>query len=211
VQWPAYFDTVLDRCRLDFRLFDIVAPIIGRDIKQIINQMQWKPPGAAQSTFGYHQDIWFRRPRAAYRNPTRSYVQMGIAVDPHRAENGAMTFCPGSHKLGELSLTDDRRVMDRPMDATDLQQLGLEDAPVVTLELDPGDVAIWTLFTVHGSGPNTGDTDRRLYINGYVAADDCDRGEWTFRNGVPCQLGTPTLVHYEDLYRRPEPHFIDET
>ncbi|MCG8547490.1 MAG: phytanoyl-CoA dioxygenase family protein, partial [Alphaproteobacteria bacterium] len=39
VQWPAYFDTVLDRCRLDFRLFDIVAPIIGRDIKQIINQM----------------------------------------------------------------------------------------------------------------------------------------------------------------------------
>jgi ectoine hydroxylase-related dioxygenase (phytanoyl-CoA dioxygenase family) len=210
VQWPSYFDTVLDRCRRDPRLFDLVAPIIGCDIKQIINQMHWKPPGAAQSTFGYHQDIWFRRPRSAYRNTERSYVQMGIAIDPHRANNGAMTFCPGSHKLGELSLSDDRRVMERPMEASDLRQLGIAHEDIVTLNLEPGDVAMWTLFTVHGSGPNIGDTDRRLYINGYVNAADCDRGEWTFRDGESCQLGKPVLVHYEDLHRRPEPHYIDE-
>ena len=47
------------------------------------------------------------------------------------------------------------------------------------------------------------------YINGYVAADMCDRGEWAFQGGNPCPLGEPQLVHYEDLYIRPEPHYPD--
>jgi hypothetical protein len=56
VQWPAYANAVLDRYRLDPRVFEIVAPLVGRDVKQIINQMHWKPPGAAQNSYGFHQD-----------------------------------------------------------------------------------------------------------------------------------------------------------
>ena len=65
------------------------------------------------------------------------------------------------------------------------------------------------MFTIHGSGPNVSSTDRRLYINGYVTAENCDRGEWAFRDGAPCELGEPVLVHYDDLHKRPEPHFVD--
>lgn len=210
VQWPSYFSDVLNRYRLDRRMLDIVEPLIGGDVKQIINQMHWKPPGAAQSSFGFHQDIWFRRPREAYRNPATAFVQSGIAVDPQSAANGAMTFCPGSHLLGELSIDDHGRVMDRDMSPADLKQFGLSEADTITLDMNPGDVAIWNLYTVHGSGINGSTGDRRFYLNGYVAAADCDRGEWAFENGQPCALGDPTLVHYEDLYDRPDPHYIDD-
>jgi ectoine hydroxylase-related dioxygenase (phytanoyl-CoA dioxygenase family) len=209
VQWPAYFDPVLARYRTDPRLLAILEPLLGRDLKQIINQMHWKPPGAVGVEFGYHQDIRFRRPRSAYRDPAISYVQTGIAIDPHRRENGAMTVLPGSHKLGELGFEGTGRVMDRLLSDDDLTALGLDPAAKVDLVLEPGDVALWHLNLIHGSGPNRSAGDRRFYLNGYVIAKNCDRGEWAFREGEPCALGEPALVHYEDLHSRPEPHYLE--
>ena len=100
VQWPSYVDPVLARYRNDPRMLAILAPLLGDDLKQIINQMHWKPPGAQAVEWGYHQDIRSRRPREAYRSPAASYIQTGIAIDPHGEENGAMTVVPGSHRLG---------------------------------------------------------------------------------------------------------------
>jgi ectoine hydroxylase-related dioxygenase (phytanoyl-CoA dioxygenase family) len=210
VQWPSYIDTALDRFRQDERLHRLLEPITGANVKQIINQMHWKPPGAAQTAFGYHQDIWFRRPRTAYRDPETAYVQTGLAIDRHGAENGPLMFYPGSHRLGELTLPDDRRVMDRPLSDDGLKAFGLDPANAVPLLMEPGDLGLWNLYTLHGSATNRSRQDRRLYINGYVQANKCDRGEWTFRNGRPCKLGEPVLVHYEDLYTRPEPHYVGE-
>lgn len=208
VQWPSYVDPLLDRVRLDRRMLEIVAPLIGTTLKQIINQMHWKPPGAA-AEFGWHQDIRFRRPRAAYRRPAVSYVQTGIAIDPHRKENGAMRIIPGSHRLGELKLGGDGRIMDRTMSDDDLVRAGLDPTTAIDLEMDAGDVALWHLHLVHGSGPNRAAIDRRFYLNGYVVADNCDRGVLAFRNGDPQPLGEPVLIHYEDLHARPEPHYVE--
>lgn len=210
VQWPSYFDPLLDQIRLDRRMAAILAPLLGDNLKQIINQMHWKQPGAVALEFGYHQDIRFRRPRTAYREPATSYVQTGIAVDPHFRENGAMTLYPGSHKLGELRIAGDGPVMERRLDDVDLVRLGLDPSQVIALTLDPGDVAVWHLHLIHGSGPNTSALDRRFYLNGYVIAENCERGEWAFRGGEPCPLGEPVLVHYEALYTRPEPHYVEE-
>src|SRR3546814_20617854 len=69
--WPAWIDPVLERVRRDPRLLEILAPLIGRDLKQIINQLHWKPPGA-RAEFGFHQDSRSRRPREAYRELARS-------------------------------------------------------------------------------------------------------------------------------------------
>src|SRR5262249_43251671 len=57
VQWPSYEDAVLARYRTDRRLFELLAPLLGGDVKQIINQMHWKPPGAAAAEFVFHQDV----------------------------------------------------------------------------------------------------------------------------------------------------------
>jgi ectoine hydroxylase-related dioxygenase (phytanoyl-CoA dioxygenase family) len=211
VQWPSYVDPVLARYRTDPRLLATVAPLIGRDLKQIINQLHWKPPGSAAAEFAYHQDVRFRRPRTAFRNLPESYVQTGIAVDRHAAANGAMRVYPGSHRLGEVEIPVlGSSVMDAAMVDESLRRLGLDPARLVDLELEPGDVALWNVLTIHGSGRNATSGDRRFYLNGYVRAADCDRGEWAFRDGAPCPLGgEPALVHYDALFERPEPHYVD--
>ncbi len=210
IQWPGWIDPTLERFRRDPRMLDILEPMIGRDLKQIINQMHWKPPGAAMAEFGFHQDSRSRRPREAYRELADSYIQTGIAIDPHSLENGAMVLCPGSHRLGEMPFDASRSSKDVAMNDADLVRFGADPAHTKVLELEPGDVAIWHVHTLHGSGPNRTRIDRRFYINGYVIADNCDRGEWAFRDGAPCPLsGEPVLVHYEDLYARPGPMFVD--
>jgi ectoine hydroxylase-related dioxygenase (phytanoyl-CoA dioxygenase family) len=208
VQWPSYEDALLARIRTDARLFALLAPLLGGDIKQIINQLHWKRPGAA-GEFAFHQDVRFRRPREAYRNLAQSFVQTGIAIDRHDAASGAMRIYPASHTLGELDLAISGRVMDGAMADDSLRRAGLDPARLIDLDLAPGDVALWNPFTVHGSGPNLSSHDRRFYLNGYVRAADCERGEWAFRDGEPCALGAPVLVHYEALHERPEPHFVD--
>src|SRR5207248_3057605 len=135
VQWPSYHQPALNRVRLDARFVELLDPLIGSDLKQIINQVHWKTPGSL-GDFAWHQDSRFRRPASAYRNLATSYVQTGLAIDPHRP---------------------------------------------------------------------------RLYINGYIRAADCDRGEWAFRNGQPAAFGPePALVHFEDLRERPGPHYVDD-
>ena len=209
-QWAAWIDEDLERTRRDPRILAILEPLIGRDLKQIINQLHWKPPGAAMAEFGFHQDSRSRRPRDAYRDLATSYIQTGIAIDPHTQANGAMVLCPGSHRLGELPFDPNLQSMDVALDFEDLRKFGADPDTIVTLELAPGDFALWHVHMLHGSGPNRAHIDRRFYINGYVIAGNCDRGEWAFRDGVPCPLqGDPALVHYEELHSNPGPMYVD--
>jgi len=210
VQWPCYGDPVLEQFRRDPRVMEVLEPLLGRDIKQIINQLHWKPPGAAAADFAFHQDARFRRPREAYRNLAVSYVQTGIAIDRHTRENGCMRVLPGSHLRGEVAIPAPAQVLAGPPSDEALRAAGLDPTRLLDLELQPGDLAIWSVFLVHGSGPNVTQGDRRFYINGYVRAADCDRGEWTFREGQPIGINIPTLVHYEDLNDHPEPHYVEE-
>ena len=208
VQWPSYHQPVLDRVRLDRRMARLLEPLIGRDLKQIINQIHWKPPGA-HGDFAWHQDARFREPVEAYRNLGRSYVQTGLAIDPHRPESGCMRFIAGSHRAGELGLDRSAEVLGSAMSDAALLAAGLDPSDAVDLVLDPGDLALWSPFLVHGSGPNRSQHRRRLYINGYVSAPDCDRGEWAFRDGEPVPFGPEqALVHYEDLRERGGPHYV---
>lgn len=208
-QWPAYHDPVLEKFRTDPRVLAIIAPLIGNDLKQIINQCHWKPPGAVAVDFSFHQDVRFRRPRAAFRNLETAYIQTGIAVDPHRRRNGGMRVLPGSQRLGEIATLGEGAVMGRGSGESKLLAVGIDPTGLIDLELDPGDVALWGPFMVHGSGPNGGTDERRIYLNSYVRAVDCDRGEWAFRAGRPVKLGQPQLVHYEELYTRPGPHYLE--
>jgi hypothetical protein len=210
VQWPSYADPVLEDARRDPRWLPLLEPLIGRDIKQIINQLHWKPPGAAGAEFAFHQDARFRRPRTAFRNLATSYVQTGLAIDRHRATNGGMRLYPGSHLLGEKELAGTAPVLDQGMADARLAAAGLDPTKLVDVDLDPGDVAFWNVYTIHGSGPNATPGNRRFYLNGYVRAADCDRGEWAFRGGTPTPLGPPVLVHYDDLHQRPDPHYVEE-
>jgi ectoine hydroxylase-related dioxygenase (phytanoyl-CoA dioxygenase family) len=198
---------VLDRLRLDTRIARLLEPLIGPSLKQIINQVHWKAPGAL-GDFAWHQDSRSRRPGSAYRNLATSYVQTGLAIDPHGPQSGGMRFIAGSHRRGDLGMDCSKKALGTPLQDEALAAVGLSSADAIDLVLEPGDFALWSPYLVHGSGSNRSDHRRRFCINGYVRAADCDRGEWAFRNGQPVPLGPrPALVHYEELYERPEPHY----
>lgn len=206
-QWPSYHEPALDAVRLDRRFADLLAPLIGRDVKQIINQVHWKVPGSL-GEFAWHQDARSRRPASAFRNLGDSYVQTGLAIDPHSPESGGMRFIPRSHLHGRLDLDCSAKALGSAMTDSTLESVGLSPNDAIDLNLDPGDVALWSPYLVHASGLNRSGHRRRFYINGYVRAADCDRGEWAFRHGDPVPLGPePELVHYEQLRERPEPHY----
>jgi ectoine hydroxylase-related dioxygenase (phytanoyl-CoA dioxygenase family) len=207
VQWPSYHQPVLNAVRSDSRFAELLEPLIGRDLKQIINQVHWKAPGSL-GDFAWHQDSHFRQPASAFRNLGTSYVQTGLAIDPHTTDSGCMRFIPRSHMRGDLDMDSSKFAMGTAMTAGALEEVGLYEEDAVELLLEPGDLALWSPYLVHGSGKNVSSHKRRLYINGYVRASDCDRGEWAFRDGDPVEFGpTQALIHYEELHERPEPHY----
>lgn len=95
----------------------------------------------------------------------------------------------------------------------ELKEVGIDPSEVVQLEMEPGDLVLWTLFTIHGSGPNVSTEPRILMIDSYVRAEDSpERGEWAFRDGRSVPLGAePEICKYEQLRENPGPFYVEET
>ncbi len=191
MQWPSYHDPVLDHYRCDPRMLMILEPLIGIDIKQIINQVHWKKPGS-KTSWPLHRDVRSRQPVLDFRDLFESWVQTGIAVDPHRPENGAMKVVPGSHRDFEADPHNE--------DLYNVPHYS-DDPRTRDMVLNPGDIAMWNAYTVHGGGFNTTEfMDRRLYINGFVKAEMCKRGEWAFRQGRTVHLhGKQALIQFNEV------------
>ncbi len=208
-QWQAWADPLLNRIRTDPRILAIIEPLIGNDLKQIINQMHWKVPGTGY-VWGLHQDVRSRKPAHCFRDLATSYVQTGLAIDRHTAANGAMKVMPYSHRRGDLAMDNGTsHHYDSREEA--VTKAGFDPNKLVDIEMEPGDVAIWGPYMIHGGGINTmADNFRRLYINGYVTAKNCDRGQPTFDHGKPVQLTIPAHIQYDQLYSRPEPHYATD-
>lgn len=207
MQWPSYFEPALDAMRIDDRMGQILRPVLGENIRQIINQIHWKTPG---STFAvnFHRDRENRRPVDAFRFLERTYIQTGIAIDPMTSENSPLLVIPHSHRK-----TDSLRPANRTTNFAagnakrdDLHAFGYGEADLVPLLADAGDLVLWHVDTIHGSDGNRSATlDRCLYINGYVDARHCMRGHWAFMHGkgVPIlPIDVPVLVHLDDIFNR---------
>lgn len=210
--WFSWINKYLEGIRRHPNYLTVLEPLLGPDIKQLANQIHWKPPGAKYTFYRYHQDIRFRENQNALSNLETSSINAGLAIDGQNLDNGCLRVFPGSHKNGYLGLSEDRSIMNSASDENDLAPAGLSVDDAVPCILDPGDLVIWTLFTLHGSGSNTSMRNRRFMINNYMRAEDApDRGEWTFRDGVSTPLGvTPNICKYEQLLEKPGPFYMDD-
>lgn len=211
--WMSWMSEYFEKFRRSEPYYSLLEPILGPDIKQVAQQIHWKPPGAGLTGYRFHQDLRFRVARDAYRDIESSTVTAGLAVDPSTRENGCLQVVPGSNKLGYLGLSDtgDGEIMKGLTAEEELRAVGLNPDDILWLEQEPGDLAVWGLLTVHGSLPNSSTQDRAFQISSYVRAANSDRGEWAFRDGVSTPLGTtPQLCKFEELYDRPEPHYVED-
>lgn len=210
--WMAWMSGIYEAFRRSEPYLTLLEPILGRDIRQVAQQIHWKPPGAGLTGYRFHQDIRFRAKPEAFRDIARSSVTTGLAIDPSTRDNGCLQVVPGSHKRGYLGLSDEGdTIMKGLTSEQELASHGITSDDIVWLEQEPGDLALWGLLTVHGSLPNTSEHDRAFALSSYVRADTTERGEWAFRNGVSTPLGkTPKLCKFEGLHDNPEPHYVED-
>jgi ectoine hydroxylase-related dioxygenase (phytanoyl-CoA dioxygenase family) len=208
--WTAWISPLMEEMRRSRHYYAVLEPLLGRDIKQISHQIHWKPPGAKYTSYRFHQDARFREGSLKAFDYLASSVTTGLAIDRQSAENGALRLFPRSQRLGYLGLSDDGPIMVGETQDEELRTAGLDPGAMITCEMEPGDLLLWTLFTVHGSAPNMSTYDRRFMINSYVRANDSDRGEWAFKDGQSKALGAePEICKYEQLRVRPGPFYIE--
>jgi 2-aminoethylphosphonate dioxygenase len=156
------FDPVIDlsdaceRAARDQRLLDIIAALYGEPACLFKDKLIFKPAGAV----GYqlHQDY------IAWKSFPTTFLTAILAIDAADASNGATEVFPGYHRDGCLT-PPDGNYHRLPEDAVDLSK-------GVVLELEPGDVAIFSGYTPHRSGPNRSPQSRRLLYLSYNAFSD---------------------------------------
>jgi hypothetical protein len=182
VQWPAMVHPAFETIRTSPKFPALLKPLIGTTLKQYINQINFKMPGG-DIDFPWHQDI---RPTPAFRDQVNTYVQTIVVVDEATVANGCLYVVPESHTLGNLKV---KRYADGQVEG----QVDVTQA--VPLAGLPGDVVMFTSYTVHGSKPNTTDRPRRSYINGFVRASACDVGKWAFLDGQPVPITSDHDYH----------------
>ncbi len=79
--WFAWINPVLEALRRDARYFALLEPLLGPDIKQIANQLHWKPAGAKYTSYRFHQDLRFRDKPELFSNLATNYFTTGLAFD----------------------------------------------------------------------------------------------------------------------------------
>lgn len=211
--WFSWFNPAFEQYRRSQKIFEVLAPLLGPDIKQIANQLHWKAPGGKYTYYRMHQDVRFRQRPDLFANLDRYSLNVGLALNRQDASNGALKVVAGHHKRGYLGLAEDDGIMVGDTEqGSELKAVGVDPSEVIQLEMEPGDLALWTLYTIHGSGPNVSNEPRILLIDNYVRAEDSpERGEWAFRDGRSVPLGDePEICKYEQLRENPGPFYVEE-
>ena len=166
------FDPVIDIgpvCHFIARDERILSPLrqLYREEPYLFkDKLIFKPPGL--KGYALHQDFigWPTFPE--------SFLTVIVAIDSTGRENGATEVFPGYHRQGYLSPRDGN-YHELPLSTID-------ESTGVLLELEPGDVAIFSGFTPHRSAPNRSDSSRRqLYLSYNSASDGGDLREEHYR------------------------------
>jgi 2-aminoethylphosphonate dioxygenase len=156
------FDPVIDlsdaceRAARDPKLLEIVSALYGEPACLFKDKLIFKPGGA--SGYQLHQDY------ISWKSFPTSFVTVIVAIDAAAASNGATEVFPGYHQQGCLTPRDGK-YHQLPDDAVELSK-------GVVLELAPGDIAMFSGYTPHRSGPNRSSQGRRLLYLSYNALSD---------------------------------------
>ena len=157
---PSEIDDVYMEVMRDSAMTDMVAAIIGPDVKHHHCKINLKLPGT-HTEVRYHQDF-------AYTPHTNDDVVTALLMlDDMTAENGCLMVVPGSHRGPMFSLFDGGRFTGF-IAAGEERTLREREEPILG---GAGSVCLMHTRLAHGSEPNRSVSPRGLYICVYSAAD----------------------------------------
>jgi ectoine hydroxylase-related dioxygenase (phytanoyl-CoA dioxygenase family) len=150
----------------DARILDPLRALYRDDAHLFKDKLIFKRPG--MTGYALHQDFigWATFPE--------SFLTVIVAIDATGADNGATEVFPGYHQQGYLSPRDG--------DYHQLAEDAVDLSTGVVLELEPGDIAIFSGFTPHRSAPNrSGQWRRQLYVSYNAGRDGGDQRDAHYR------------------------------
>ena len=140
-------------------LTSILRQLVGPDVLMWGSQLFCKPASIGMA-IPWHQDgdYWPIRPLAN--------VSAWIAIDPATRENGCLRIIPGSHRDGLAPHVQDNR-QNIALDQTVAPE-HLDEARAIDLELEPGQLALFDVYLMHGSNANTSGKRRAGQVYRYM-------------------------------------------
>lgn len=153
---PVYWEFATDP-----RLLDLVADLVGPDVKFHSSKLNLKRPHDG-APVKWHQDI------QAWPHTNYSPLTVGVYLEDAGIENGPLAAVPGSHD-GPLFDQFDGDEWAGYIADEDLAGVGVERA--MPMGGPAGSLCIVNCRTVHGSAPNLGSAPRPLLLLVYASAD----------------------------------------
>ena len=141
----------------DRRIMDRLACLYdGYEAVLFKDKLIFKPPDSHGN--GLHQDYnW-------WQGFPHSLLTVSVALDASTKENGCTELWTGHHQgfLHEPGSLDKTQIDPEP----------LANETHIYVELEPGDMAIFTCFTPHAAAPNTSNSARRILFLSYNDSRD---------------------------------------
>ena len=138
------------------RLLDVAEQLLGPELRLYPNYTaRPKFPDAEIHRVLWHQDGGYTATQTDRVVEALRMVNVWAPLVPAREANGCMQFVPGTHKLGVVPHVQREHYLEIPQEVLDL----LRPAPV-SIELDPGDVVLFSNLLFHQGLPNRADTIR---------------------------------------------------
>jgi phytanoyl-CoA hydroxylase len=161
------WDQVTLNWLLEPRLARWLTGLLG-DVEPFAVQtmLYFKPPGARGQAA--HQDQYYLRV-----NPG-TCIAAWMALDPCDKQNGCLEVVPGSQEWPVLCTVP----ADTSLSFTDVTVPLPDDAELVPVIMEPGDVLFFNGSLVHGSEPNRSDRFRRSLVGHYIEADARECALW---------------------------------
>jgi phytanoyl-CoA hydroxylase len=153
----------------------LLDPRLGRSLTTLLGGLEpfavqtmlyFKPPGARGQAV--HQDQYYLRVKPG------TCIAAWMALDPCDEENGALEVVPGSQDWPVLCTVP----ADTSRSFTDVTVPLPDDAELVQVLMEPGDVLFFNGSLVHGSKPNRSDRFRRSLVGHYIEGDARECALW---------------------------------
>ncbi|MDH3666494.1 MAG: phytanoyl-CoA dioxygenase family protein [Paracoccaceae bacterium] len=186
VQAPTEVSRAYYEAMADSRMADMVADLIGPDVKLHHTKINSKLPGSATEV-KWHQDFPFTP------HSNSDVITALLMIDEVTPENGPLEVEPGSHK-GPLHSLWHGGVFTGAVNGELEQQM---KAQAVSCYGPAGSVCLMHTKVAHGSAPNLSDGPRTLFICVYSAGD-----------AMPCTPNPVPTTHQGLFVRGSDPRRV---
>ena len=170
------------------KILDAVEDLIGPDIL-CWNTFFWIKEPLSETFVSWHQDLRY------WGLDTDNLVSVWLALSPATLETGCMRVLPGSHQGDLLPHTDEYKqhnLLTRGQEVA----VKVDEAKVVAMPLQPGEISLHNVRLAHASGPNRS-KDRRIGLSMHYMPTRTKQtiGEW---DSAALVRGTDRFGHFKE-------------